>query len=585
MKHGGSVLRVILLTCAVLFISRTARAYPEYLLNQPYSIRFFQLDSLGHALARLDSTKSDGQIDDLVKWADNADDDELRYGLEVMRFNVLLMQNRFYGSLFENGMEELIGKLHKFKMVNLQAEALVLYARYCWMSPGKYARAFEYTLDAYNLYSKIPVKDFPPKSEYIMGVGGAYFRFGDYRTALRYMLEGVNTQPHYSNGATLHSMLNTVALCYRHLEVLDSAEYYFRLAYADVKDTAHDIWAGIISGNLGITYYKDKKYRESIPYLEKDIRMSLGHDDMNAANSIAALGDVYVLLGEKQKGLATILQAYDIVIKDNGWKEYHVLEGLYPRMAKAYAANGNYMLAYNFYDSATRVKDSATKILNGVTLANAQHTFELERHKTELEKKEKEERLNVFLRNTFLAGIAVVWIIAFLVINRQRLASKFRHEQLQAEKQKAESSLKNANEMLNTFTRNMYEKNELIERFNAEIEQLRQLPGASKMYRDKPTIIELQSSAILSGEQWDHFSSLFEKANPGYMKRLKQKVPELSPVEARFIVLSKLKLRTKEIVGILGISEESVLLNKQKLRTKLNLGDDPNSLEKFSNTI
>lgn len=85
---------------------------------------------------------------------------------------------------------------------------------------------------------------------------------------------------------------------------------------------------------------------------------------------------------------------------------------------------------------------------------------------------------------------------------------------------------------------------------------------------------QLQNSILLTEDQWEQFKFNFDKVHIGYLNRLKDKLPDLTPAETRFMVLAKLKLSNKEMAGMLGVSMQGVRNYKYRLRKKLNLPED-----------
>ena len=78
---------------------------------------------------------------------------------------------------------------------------------------------------------------------------------------------------------------------------------------------------------------------------------------------------------------------------------------------------------------------------------------------------------------------------------------------------------------------------------------------------------------ILTEEQWNNFKVLFEKVHKGYLKRLKEKIPSITPAEVRFMALAKLQLDAKEMGVSLGISANAVRNTWYRLRKKVGFTD------------
>ncbi|MGB0368709.1 MAG: helix-turn-helix transcriptional regulator, partial [Flavobacteriales bacterium] len=89
---------------------------------------------------------------------------------------------------------------------------------------------------------------------------------------------------------------------------------------------------------------------------------------------------------------------------------------------------------------------------------------------------------------------------------------------------------------------------------------------------------------ILTTEDWAYFKQLFEKVHVGYLSRLTQKLPDLSPAETRFIALSKLELSSKEMAAVLGVGQAAIRQYRLRLRKRLDVSNQKD-LQEFIRQI
>jgi len=420
-----------------------AQGYPDYLLHQPFAIQYYQVDSLFGIIARYDSAKANNEIARLEKWADHNSDRELRYAFMLLRYQYSIVAKNRDNYFVEKNMPAYLAELDEKNLLYLEAEALNILANYYWVDYRKFGLAFEYSLAAYNIYSKFPDNVFPPKSEYLYSIGLAYYRFKDDRSALSYLMQAEKSMP-YGKSPHYYNILNAIGLCYRQSGVYDSAEYYFQKSYELVKQQHVHIWQGIIGGNLGITYYYEQRYTEAIPLLEQDVQICQERNKYadNAVKSLAILGDCYLQLGNKAKGLAILQQSYQMVKDGNKWGNYDIIAPVYPLMAKAYAETGNYKLAYDFSDSAKRVSDSESSQKNALILAGAMEKTDIEKHKAEIREHQKELKIQFLIRIFFTISIALLLLVIFFIYRNYR-NQKITNKLLSKEKKRSEDLLLN----------------------------------------------------------------------------------------------------------------------------------------------
>jgi len=577
------------ITTLLVCITSMLSAQPNYLLHKTYAERYEQMDSINQQFLKLDTAGAEKEIQMLINWAGEMKDESLAYSFLIIKYNYSFHKKKDKSGAVE-GLKTIIDRVHNSNMVDIEAQAMATLGDFYLGDYNTSAIGFDYALKAYDIYAHMDPGKFPGKSLYLFNLGINHLRFKDYANGKRYFIEAIHCKPIYKVPKAFN-IYNAIGLCYRNVGQYDSAENFFKQAYAHTTPS-DSTWRGIIGGNIGITYYYLGRYKEAKPLLESDVKASLARNQIvNAAKSLAILGDIYLIQNDKKKALELLQQSYDLIFEGNKRNDYETLQQIYPRLAKVYAANGDLQKAYAFMDSAMIVRDSVTNQKNVMKLARVQQKQEQDKYEAEVQQLNDQKRLHGVIRNSLIGGIVLLAVIALLFINRQRLKNNQREQQLLAEKEIAESKqqlaqadLQSASRQLGDFTRNIQEKNELIEKFSAEIERLQALPCSIELPDTRENLMKLQQSTILTEDQWEDFRTVFEKVHSGFFIRLREKLPDLSPAEIRFVALSKLRLHNKEMAGILGISTDAVRMNRHRLRKKLELPEE-DSLENLIETI
>jgi preprotein translocase subunit YajC len=398
---------------------------PEYILFQAYARQAAFISSVSDTLLNRSYPQPVAEISRLADQAKEKGDEQLSLAFRILHFRYLLSKGKSESG-FENDVLEIAARAEANQWFNLQADALQLNADYCWEMKKKVS-ALEYYINAYSIYSEFPAQDFPNKAQYIYTYGGKYYHYTDFETAKHYFLEIWNTIPHDKN-PVLYPTLNNIALCYSNLQQYDSAEYYYKTGLEMASQQNSDVWTGILSGNIANIYYLRGNYDQAIPLLEKDIELSLQAGEMiNAAYSLARLGDIFLRKNQNKKGLELELKAYEIIKERKKQNDYLIVKTIYPAIAKAYAANGNMAAAYAFLDSGSVAKDSITQQRNILYLSGVQHKIEAAKHLAEMQKKESELRRQKFIRNVYIIGLALVIMLLFFVYrnySNQRKANR-----------------------------------------------------------------------------------------------------------------------------------------------------------------
>ncbi len=120
----------------------------------------------------------------------------------------------------------------------------------------------------------MPLNEFPNKRDYVYNdLASIYYQLGDYDNAKKFLQEAdtlpIYAVPHFAKMRGAINVSNTLALIYRNTSRYDSAEYYFRKAYNIAVKENDSIWVGIAGGNIGITYFLQKRYTGAIPCWKK----------------------------------------------------------------------------------------------------------------------------------------------------------------------------------------------------------------------------------------------------------------------------------------------------------------------------
>ena len=428
-----------------------------------------------------------------------------------------------------------------------------------------YSKAFEYYLRAYNDYHNLYKNEFPDMSQTQYFLALSYYRFYDYRSSLKYAKELINND--YTHTGWLAIFINDlVGTSYLKLKEYDSSRVYFQKTY-DLAPLHHNpnmvgAWRGIATGKIGTAWYEQNKYDAAIPYLKKGVELTtIGKVPDNTASFSVYLADIYTAEKKMDSALCYLEKAKTATYAANKLENYREL---YSTLSAYYRVTGNTGLTLKYLDSTLKFKDSIAAIID----VNKKYKAELEINEERRNKMEtlaaKEKQRQVLLRNEMILIVVVIMVFVLLFYNRTLIKQRYRRQQLNIERKIYEAELANAVLQLDTYKNSIAEKNEVITLLEKEITES----------HDPTTITKLQQSTILTDEQWEEFRRLFEKAHPGFLQKLKEKLHGLSPAEIRFMVLAKLNFTNKEMAAALGVSSQAIRTTWYRLRKKLNLPEE-----------
>ena len=430
-----------------------------------------------------------------------------------------------------------------------------------------YPQAFEHLLKAYEMFQEVGFSQFEDMNFFLYNLGKVYFEFGDYHRALRYLKESTHF-PFGNNRAEIHTY-NTLGLTYYKLHEVDTSLYYYDRAIGIAKRSRDSVWIGILSGNKATVMLKEGLVKEAKPLIRLDYALSKRYGEWNsAANCLILLAEMHMDDDSLAAAEAEIREVESLFEKT---RTPQLMRDYFRHKGRLSYLKGDYKFAYALQDSFLLYKDRISAENDQDLLRTTEIKVQTEEYLSKIQLLESERKQAQALRNFILVLAFFVAIIAYLVINSQRLKRKKDHALLMLEKQQAQEELKIAENALQGYMNSLLEKNRLIDKFRAETEDLRRRSEHSLSPENEQILEKLYQATILTEEDWINFKRMFEKVHADFFVRLKEKYPDLTVAETRLIVLTKLNLSVTEIANMLGISPDSVRKTGSRMRKKLNL--------------
>lgn len=478
------------------------------------------------------------------------------------------------GSLDARGMLQFIEDSHRAKDAASEARAWRMLGDQYWQKNHDYESALDCYLKNIEIGKGLSEDIYPEKMYDYSSVGNIYYHFKEYREAMQYLRQALTYAPPYKMAAIQSDIRNTLGLYYLKTGNLDSSDYYFNQILQNETDR-HEEWKGAAFGNLGYNQFLRGNYTQAIPLLEQDIAIATKYNSPQLANrSIIWLATIYLKQKNIDKAEALARQAEQFIIgKKVHFDQY---EYLFPLLSKLAAARGNLAQSQAYLDSALWAKDSIERKFNAMQLARAEQKAESARRQSQLAALEMEKKSKTLQRNILL-GFLVFLAIGVFYVNRL-IQRRHKQEKLvkDLELEKKETALVTAHQQLADFASRIQEKALLLEQMETQLQE--------KGTEDTKLMEQLWQSTLLTDEQWNSFRQLFDKVHSGYLIRLKEKLPDLTPAETRYMALAKLKFANKEMASALGVSQQAIRVAAHRLRKKLSLPEE-GSLAELADSI
>lgn len=465
----------------------------------------------------------------------------------------------------------------------LVAEAL-LYMGICSYG-ASYVNGLKYageSIQAYhNLEATDPVTAAWGRSRCLQLISTIYSRQGKYRESVKLSLEAMSLLPrNVDTNGTLGLIYNSLGTAYDHLDLPDSAAYYFQLSLDEYRHTGNSTYlpaACIKAGDLALatgqrakskTYYEEALHLAEVSGNRQAKVMALRAIGLWSRKTDTAAAGQYLY--------AALQLAATLTDKSFYLSALEAYIGFKKEL-------GDYKAACAYGDTLMQVKAAYFDLEQVHIARNLEAAFHLSEKDRQLALLRKEKKV-ILLRNAMLWGgvITVILVAALLIVllrrinkrNRQLFEAREQVRAAEAERQKwqtqqMEHALETKDAQLSALALQMYQKNELMNALKEKLEQA----------GPQATGVELQkiiNRGAVQDQEWADFDTRFEHINKHFYTKLKQLFPEISPNDLKICALIKLNLSIKEMAGILNISPDSVKTARYRLRKKLRLHTEDN---------
>ncbi len=519
-------------------------------------------------LKERDSTAVFAQLDRLRDFAEQQDDDRLFWTVQLHKIlfrHTLLDLREKKSTVLENAQPYMDG-----------CPVKVVQASY-WYHRGLYEfgkqrfdAGFRWLMRAQQEFDRIGYQNIPEVSEYLTGLGGPYYFFGEYATCMRYM-EASLRYP-YLRVRDRIGANNTIGLCYQHLNDLPKAQAYFIRTQA-LSQLHHDsAYAAIATTNIGHVLLLRNQPNSALPHLYRGFSLSKTLVPENAALAALYIAKALLALDSTRKA-KTYIDRSTSLFKNQPWSDYDL--HYYQARTQYYKKTARHQLATAYLDSTLQLQDTLRVRFNTRLLTAAQTQVNAERYLNEVRQLETQKANAVQVRNIILLALGLLSLLGGYAL-RQNTQKRIQEKHvLLARQQRAE-------ELLAQYVAHLEEKNRLIETISTELDQSR-TPPTEPVSRpnDASGVGKLLNRVILTEVDWQQFRQLFENVYPDFFASLLERFPDLTPAEIRLLALLKLGISTKQMAFMLGVSMNTIRTSRYRLRRKLEQQQVTTNLDAF----
>lgn len=430
---------------------------------------------------------------------------------------------------------------------------ILSYMGYLQSRMGNYSEALVYMQEADDSLKTMPPGSVDQK-EIVMFLGNLsnyYVRLHLFDEALTKNHEATALAKTSAPGY-LADLWRMRGVCFKFMNRLDSAEVCNDkaiLCATEIKDPLlRDNSIAFCECNKAWFYIEHPDYApDSIASAVALIERNIGKYPQIDNTNLFLAGRGRVLLGDYDKGLAMMERALATLRGERD--DLESTEFFLRLLADSYAEAGNRRL-FDIYKETAALHDTLLERQREDVLLGKDFQYRIS--ELHAEKERLADALSVSRQRNFLIVIVSLMMIIGLTeyfigkIKRQR-----RH-------------LKENQERIDHLIGDRIFLNTKIEELNAELQSK---SGDDELITPLPTV-------ILDKDSEQQFRNIFSELHPGFLENLRRDYPSLTSGNELLCMLIRLYKSNDEIAQALGISRESVITSRYRLRSRFNLSKD-----------
>ncbi|WP_316833049.1 ATP-binding protein [Pedobacter aquatilis] len=287
------------------------------------------------------------------------------------------------------------------------------------------------------------------QAQFTNQLGLVKYRQGKYQEAIPYLKKALNENTFCTKQDiySVHSILNTIALCYEHTEKPDSAINYYHKALVLIRKDAGkrigDAARGVVYGNLGGLFARQGKYQLAEHYLTQSISINNrpGYEMQDVLTAELKLADLYLEIKKYQAADSLLnLAARGI---DKQQSQGVNLTEIYSRWLKVkwkYLDKiGKESAAYMVLKRIDKIQDSLSIVNRDLQAADMEIAFRENRQQQRLDLLAHDNELkSIKLRMSIVVVVLLLAIICVVIVSLWRYR-KQNKKLIQAMEELAES--------------------------------------------------------------------------------------------------------------------------------------------------
>ncbi|RPH31186.1 MAG: tetratricopeptide repeat protein [Bacteroidales bacterium] len=414
-----------------------------------------------------------------------------------------------------------------------------------------------------------------------LNIGDIHRYLHDYSKSIEYYMKSIEIAKRIGEKKGEARAYNNIGITFKELKKFDIALDYYEKAFKIFTSINDSFGIANYYGNSGILFLIRGNPEVAYSHFQKDlkIRLEIG-DRRNEVSSYINFGDYYTYMQEYDSAM-TNYQKGMIIAKKYGFPDKRL-----DVLLKARELNkkmGLFETAFNDYQDYNNLKDSLLNNTLSNEIARQEMSFLYEKEKLIREKDNQNKELRQIILFLGLSLIVFFIFILFLAL-RLRLKKQMQYSlQLKEEKNTIESDLFVKNKEFVAHSLYLAQKDEIL--INIAKDLRKNLSNENRKNAKHISQIINRIESCNNINIWDEFDVRFSQVDKEFYNNLTKKINTLSQNEKRLCAFLRLEMSTKEISIITGQTIHSINVARTRLRRKLGLLRNDQSISTFLHHI
>ncbi|MCW3071991.1 MAG: protein serine/threonine phosphatase [Bacteroidetes bacterium] len=229
-------------------------------------------------------------------------------------------------------------------------------------------------------------------------IGQAYYYLGDFTKAMEYYNRSLRIAEKIDNKRRIALMLNNIGSIYAEQKFYDNALAYFRKSLEVQKQTDNKQMVSMALNNVAEVYYMKNDYRNAVDFYNQGLSVAKGIGDLDD------------------------------------------LKTSYEGLHNCYLGQKDFEKAHKYLSLFYSIKDSIYNTENSAQINEMLTRFDTNKKEQEILLLQKDQEIHIFWRNAWIIGCALIFLVALLLFNRNKVKQK---ANIALSQQKKEIELKN----------------------------------------------------------------------------------------------------------------------------------------------